>query len=189
MADGYELGDLREACESGDAAAVQAALLAGGDPDDPAERQSDGHRMEPPLLRAARKGYAEVVQLLVQRGGANVDASDKYNGNTALMRSASKGRAQVVRVLLGEGANTEKPDDNGRTALMYAAKHGDEASALALLDAGASVVAADHDGDTPMEYARMFGREESSKSQKAIIMLFEAWRMGFAAGQRGNAEK
>ncbi|MBQ9389089.1 MAG: ankyrin repeat domain-containing protein, partial [Synergistaceae bacterium] len=64
-------------------------------------KNNDG---ETALVWAAKKGYAEVAELLLKHG-AGVNAKDKQ-GYTALMRAAKKGHADVAKLL----RNPPKPE-------------------------------------------------------------------------------
>ena len=77
--------DLLRAARTGDAAAVRAALAAGGSPD------SAGARQRTALMWAARRGDAALVRLLVN-AGADAGRAD-VDGQTAatLARAAGHG--------------------------------------------------------------------------------------------------
>ena len=83
-----------------------------------------------PLYIAAQNGYEQIVQLLVEKGGANVDLADEVillivnfsfsfllsqfsiflnvkNGVTPLHIAAQKGYVQIVQILLDKGANVD----------------------------------------------------------------------------------
>ncbi|KAH8691002.1 ankyrin repeat-containing domain protein [Phaeosphaeriaceae sp. PMI808] len=59
-----------------------------------------------PITWAADKGYADVVELLIQNG-ANVDQFDD-EGYTALHRAAAKNQSDVVRLLLQAGCDMRR---------------------------------------------------------------------------------
>jgi hypothetical protein len=78
-----------------------------------------------PVLFAARRGYAEIVQLLLNNG-AVVDIEGKDEGNnkcTALSEAAKNGHKQVVEVLLAAHANVNLHLNRG-SALEQAASAG-----------------------------------------------------------------
>ena len=89
-----ELAPLRlvRAAESGDLAAVRAALDAGGDP------LWEGRRSGPALPVAARKGHVDVVRELLARG-----VPSGHGG--ALLGAVAGGHAGVVEALLAAGAD------------------------------------------------------------------------------------
>lgn len=71
-----------------------------------------------PLLEAARRGYSEMAQELIE-DGANVNAKDPY-GVTALMFSLIAGSTEVALRLIEKGAEVNSRDSDGRTALIEA---------------------------------------------------------------------
>jgi ankyrin repeat protein len=75
-----------------------------------------------PLMRACRRGYLEVVNLLLDKG-ADLEAKDQY-GATALIIASSEFRVDVVKMLLDKGADVNTKDRNGWTALMWATSMG-----------------------------------------------------------------
>ena len=103
------------------------------------------------LVRAARVGHLEIVNILLARG-VDPDAPDNdgrtalgeatFNGHTdivkallvrgaepektpvALLEAASRGYLVIVKELLAYGADPNKPDRKGYTALYKAAQRG-----------------------------------------------------------------
>ena len=72
---------------------------------------------------ASEKGYLEIVRLLVERGGANVNAARTANGATALMWASENGRLEIARLLLQHGADRRALDHAGESAHGHAASH------------------------------------------------------------------
>ncbi len=87
-----------------------------------------------PLMIAAKKGYLEIVKILVQ-AHANLDHQAK-NGETALILAASHHNRDIVRYLIDNGANVNIRDNNRNTALTIAAKKGFPRISKMLRDAG-----------------------------------------------------
>lgn len=72
-----------------------------------------------PLMTAARVGYTEAVDLLLQLG-SRVDATNKM-GETALILAVQQRRLESVKLLLARGANPDKKDSAaGYSARDYA---------------------------------------------------------------------
>jgi len=73
-----------------------------------------------PLRRAAQGARLEVVKLLVEQGGANVESKD-WSQRTPLSLAAANGRLEVAEFLVEEaGADVESKDKWGETALDMA---------------------------------------------------------------------
>ena len=107
------------------------------------------------LMRAAARGHAEIVRLLVEKESGMKDRG----GWTALMWAAENGRADCVELLLGkEGGMRNKI---GGTALMIAAGrgHADCAKLLLAEEGGMS----DDYRDTALMFAAMRGHAECVK--------------------------
>jgi hypothetical protein len=134
------------------------------------------------LVRAARYGYEDVVQALLEigvnpntpkeastplqnartartvellvRAGGDVNASVRGEyGSNAIQESAQYGSAEVLKALIDAGANYNYSDKYGETILMYAAISGDAAKLKLLLDAGAKVDVKSIEGKTALSYA------------------------------------
>jgi len=107
------------------------------------------------LHMAARSGYADVVELLLQV--SNVDIKHK-DGHTILHMAASEGEAKVAEVILE--ANNKNIDINGKdadgnTALHLAAKRGKLPVIQVLLKhEGIQKNKKNKDGKTPLEVAK-----------------------------------
>ena len=61
-----------------------------------------------PLITAARVGFTDAIDLLLQFG-AKVDASNKM-GETALILAVQQRQLDAVKLLLAKGANPDKKD-------------------------------------------------------------------------------
>ena len=134
---------------------------------------------ETPLMTAVRTGNMQVVKLLVSRG-ANVNASEHYQGQTALMWAAAGQFPEVVRVLLELGADVRARSDvrrrrigtelngyngaaareidkGGYTPLLFAAQQGSLDTVQLLVAAGADVNDADPEGASALVVAAHSG--------------------------------
>ena len=139
-------------------------LLAAG-----ADARATVSRGQTVLMTAARTGNAEVVARLLAKG-ADPNAREDQQGETALMWAASENHAAVVKLLAAAGRRRQRalqaaafPKDRfglegvltilpkgSWTPLMYAARDGAPDAAAALLAAGAGINAVDPDGTTPL---------------------------------------
>jgi ankyrin repeat protein len=72
-----------------------------------------------PLSFAARRGQAEILQMLL-KAGAKINAKDKKTGMTALHEAAEANQRAIVSALLRAGANRLIRDRKGRTPVNAA---------------------------------------------------------------------
>ena len=120
-----------------------------------------------PLMRAAKQGHAEVVDMLLGLG-ADVNAQRKDNAATALHEAAVHGRDVCVRILLQCGANVRALDKDGCHALHYAARGwslfcdqpGKVDVARRLINAAADINAQNTQGQTALDVATVQGHVE-----------------------------
>lgn len=159
--------DALDATRDQDRDGLEAALVAGADPDfvDPSGRTL--------LHHATAHGAEELVELLLER-----DADPSPRGEvdrTPLYYAAENGETAIVRRLLEAGADPDAGDGRGRTPLMAAAVRGHREIAGLLLQAGADPDLLDQRGYTALalaaagrhtELTREF-RGQSSRSASA----------------------
>ncbi|HTQ35419.1 MAG TPA: ankyrin repeat domain-containing protein [Steroidobacteraceae bacterium] len=181
---------LSEAARRGDAAVLQLLLKAGADP---RSVNADG---ETALMAVARTGNVAAARLLLQ-AGAQVDAREKWGGQTALIWAAAQDQPQMIRLLAAHGADVNarsavrewerrvtaegRPKDmnrGGLTPLMYAAREGYLDALRVLLAMGADVDLPDPDGSTPLILALMNGHFDAAKvliDAGADVNLWDWW--------------
>ena len=111
-----------------------------------------------PLMVAAKHGYKEIVELLVE-AKADVNIADG-DGDTALILAAENGYTDIVELLVGAGADVNKADKIGLTALMYAVQDGHADIMKVLFKARADVNKADSDGLTALMLAAKHGHTD-----------------------------
>lgn len=122
---------LWDAAQSGDTAAVRAALDAGARVDSiDVRRNPNGRRA---LNWAAWFNHADVIRLLLAKG-ASIDARNN-TGFTALHHAAENGSLEAARVLLEAGANPIIPNDNGLNPVETARNFGHDDVAQLLAEA------------------------------------------------------
>ena len=108
---------LMNACTAGDAARVELLLGAGA----AVEARTWAGRTA--LGYACEFGRLEVVRLLVERGGANVNARAGWCGGTALVVACGGGHLEIARLLVQLGADLLATNHDGGTALLQALRN------------------------------------------------------------------
>lgn len=107
---------------------------------------------------AARKGYADIVSLLLLYG-ASVNLRD-LDGSTALHHAAQTQALDICLQLLDFGAPVAALDNHGRSALHRACMTRGESVVKLLLFRGALVDQKDDTGSTPLAFAVSTGDED-----------------------------
>lgn len=131
----YGVTPLSLAADQGNVAVLDLLVKAGAKPNDPVNFVNTG---EPPLMRAARSAKVDAVRLLA-RAGADVNAKETWNGQTALMWAAADGDSAMVTALLELGADLHAKSNAGTTPFFFAVRKGDLRSVQAMITAGADV--------------------------------------------------
>ncbi len=158
---------MSEAALIGSEAVIRELLTAGVDPDSP---NPEG---ETALMLVVRTGRVEAAELLID-AGADVNAKERWAGQTALMWAGAQLQPEMVKLLLANGAEVDarsaerewtrkvssepRPKElaqGGLTPLMFAARTGCIECAELLLGAGADINLADPYGVTPLVVATL----------------------------------
>ena len=158
---------LTEAASSGDIVLVRHLLAAGADLD---ARSYYGNTA---LMVAARRGHADIVDLLLAQPGIDINAKSGRYSLTALAAAAQNGHAAVVRQLLAAGADVDAKTYNGATALIWAAAGGQAAMVRQLLAAGADLDARDNYGNTALEIAEVLHEEDGWEEHFDVVRAIE----------------
>ena len=98
---------------------------------------------------ACEKGHEEVVRVLVEEGGADVNKADK-NGKTPCYIAAQKGHVDVIRLLVDLVADIDKPNKYGWTPCHIAALNGHVDVIRMLVECGADLTKPDKYIHTPL---------------------------------------
>jgi ankyrin repeat protein len=112
------------------------------------------------LMFACEAGHCEAARLLVERGGANVNAARTTDGMTALMFASQNGHLEIARFLVERGgANVHAArTTDGYTALMWASQKGHLEIVRVLVErGGACARLQDSNGGAPLTVASEFG--------------------------------
>jgi ankyrin repeat protein len=88
------------AADLGSSAILARLLAAGADPD------VAPHTGGTPLMLASRNGDVSSVKLLLEHG-ANVNAAEQANGQTAMMWAVSQRHPEVVSLQISAGAHVD----------------------------------------------------------------------------------
>ncbi len=75
------------------------------------------------LIHACANNRPNMVKILIERGGSNIDEVDN-NGETCLMAASKKGHIDVIKILLQFGANQSIVGNLNKTAYDYAVESG-----------------------------------------------------------------
>ena len=112
-----------------------------------------------PLIMAVKQGHYEVIELLVCRAAAHVNAADKKR-RTALHWAASTGQKATVELLLAHGAKLHARMNRRHTPLHLAAEEGHLGVVKLLVGAGSEVNALSDTKTTPLYRAARRGHVE-----------------------------
>jgi ankyrin repeat protein len=108
------------------------------------------------LIAASRGAHVTIVELLLEKGGADVDRPDNQ-GRTALYAASQEGHVATVKALLQHGADLEMLTTNGSTPLSVSAQEGHLLVFEELLNAGADIMVRDMSGRSLFEIACIGG--------------------------------
>ncbi len=148
---------LRQLCRQGNIEMVRRMLEAGVPVDAPQEDGCTG------LWLAAEAGCAEVVKLLAEAAGANVNAVKTAGNISALYVAAQNGHLTCVDVLLVNGANPNVAKSTGATPIFIAAQQGYAEIVGSLLKASCNPNAPTQQGVTPLMIAAFQGHQDVTR--------------------------
>ncbi|KAF0644307.1 hypothetical protein FPSE5266_03430 [Fusarium pseudograminearum] len=80
----------------------------------------DRHQLHPALPLAARNGWSEVVNAILEMNG-DLDCKD-VDGRTAISYCAEHGHLSLLQHFVSLGASINSEDNDGRTPILYAVK-------------------------------------------------------------------
>jgi ankyrin repeat protein len=171
----YGATPLSQAAIIGNTAVIAALLDAGAEAD---ERGADDQTA---LMIIARTPNVDAAKALVA-AGADVNAKEKWRGQTALMWAAAQNQPAMVEFLIDAGADVDAqslPNNwerqvtaeprmkilppGGMTPLLYATREGCTECVRLLIEAGVQMNKADPDGVTPLVMAGLNARWDSMK--------------------------
>ena len=139
---------------------VASVLISWPKTDVEARNPSD----ESPLMLAALKGYLELCQQLIQKGG---DVNKP--GWAPLHYAATNGHIEIMNLLLENHAYIDASSPNGSTPLMMAALYGTPSAVKLLLEAGADPLITNAQGLSAIDFAQRHGRMDAAEIIAAFV--------------------
>lgn len=149
----HKVQTIAEAVQANDALLVKYFISRGSDVN---ERNSSGRT---PLMCGAELGNLEIVKALIV-AGADINARNEFNGETALLIAVRKNpsspeRVDIVKALIDAGANVNASYDDGNSPLIIASGDGSTEIVKLLIASGANVNAQNSKGLTALIRARV----------------------------------
>lgn len=122
----------------------------------------EGHSSDgwTPLHLAAFFGWAELANVLIDKGAIVDSRSTNSMKNTPLHAAAAGGGTALVDLLLKRGANPNLTQEGGWTALHAAAQSGNRPMAETLLANGANINQRADNNQTPLDMALLKGHQD-----------------------------
>lgn len=71
------------------------------------------------------KGITDIVEMLLEYGGYNINLKSSYNGSTLLISATKSGNLYLVEYLLANGCDVSAKDDFNKSAFDYAQSNQD----------------------------------------------------------------
>jgi ankyrin repeat protein len=128
-----------------------------------------------PLQAAAAKGHEEIVEMLLNTEGIEINKTGKYlswlgdvTDGAALYLASEEGHVNIVKLLLDRGADIDAKVDLWGTALTIAAVSNQEEVVRLLLERGADVNVENEFCSGALDAAAQYGHEEIAE------MLYDA---------------
>ncbi len=106
------------------------------------------------LLQACRNNQKRSVQVILNRGGIDINERDEECG-TPLMYACQNNALEIVKMLLDNGADPNIGNQKNLTPLHFSAALGAVPIINLLVKAGADVNSTDNNGTTPLMYMAM----------------------------------
>ena len=108
------------------------------------------------LLQACKNNQKTVAQMLLKRGGINVNKRDE-SGNSPLIYACMKNARDLVKMLLEAGADIDAHDNRGNTPLITACTEYSETTACLLVRKGANFELLNNEGFSAIDIAMKRG--------------------------------
>jgi len=105
------------------------------------------------LASSSHRGDKDIVEMLLNRGNIDVNATEHYFKDTALHRASVMGHKDIVEMLLNRGADVNAMNIRGETALHRASLMGHKDIVAMLLEKRVDVNAMNKQGKTALDLA------------------------------------
>lgn len=140
------------------------------------------------LIWATKKRNMDIVSLLLEKGGVNLDVQTKDSFNTTpLLHATLSGNINLVNLLLeklGNKLDVNAKNNAGLSPLMYALKSNKKEIALLLIEKGGdqlNINAKDTEGNSPIHLAVI------NEDLKIITLLLEKWNAKIDVNSPNNS--
>ncbi|KAI1302722.1 ankyrin repeat-containing domain protein [Xylaria venustula] len=124
---------------------------------------SDSTESFPPLERAARYGYRQILRCFLAEESNGVVLPRARAIAEALRHACENEYTKTKDFIIAEDGYLQAKDKNDRTVLSWAAEGGNDDTVGVLLENGAEVDSRDHTNRTPLSYAAASGSADTVK--------------------------
>lgn len=114
---------------------------------------SSSHGKLTPLMTAAMHGTVEILQLLLEYPGIQINGTGELGNNALMMTIQHPNKStglKMARTLISAGIDIHVKNRAGQTALIIAAYYGNNPIVQLLLNAGADINVQDNNGSTAL---------------------------------------
>jgi len=153
---------LRNAVEAGNSKVVEYLIKKGANVNAvkiSQDGEKAGLKLESALMIAVRRGYFDIVKLLVENGADLEQQYESANYDTAIITASIYGR-DILEYLIKKGANINYQNSKGETALMNAARKGWIDNVKVLMKYGTDKELKDKEGHTALYFAKQYKHKE-----------------------------
>jgi cytohesin len=112
------------------------------------------------LHHAVDGGNPDLLALLLEQEGININLARDVYGSTPLIMAARDNNVAMVEQLINAGADLEIGDDWGDTPVNIAAYRGSLEALQLLIERGAAIEVVNTNGNTALDHARNQSHEE-----------------------------
>ena len=128
-----------------------------------------------PLVEAVEARDLKLIEELISKHGADVNARMKRTGDTVLIHAAKKDAVEVCELLVSLRADVNIANRSGNTALHIAFADFNEPLKLTLLKANANLAARNNFGDTPYSLQKLLTHLPGGRPATSYSDLSATW--------------